>query len=716
MPVPTNILYCPSCNNPISPGTRFCATCGNQLQAQAGQAGDPLIGQFVGGRFLVQAKLGEGGMGAVYQAEQVAMKRPIALKVLHPHLSQDPQLIERFHREAAASSRLNHPNTITVHDFGQTDDGTLYIAMEFVEGRNMGDLVEQGGAMAWPRVVGIGLQIAESLADAHAAGIVHRDLKPDNVMLIDRAGQNDFVKILDFGIAKMAEASEGGDKRKALTKTGMIFGTPQYMSPEQIRGAGVDHRTDIYALGVILYQILTGSLPFHAENPMGMLTKHLMEPPRPLAQALPGISCPPQLEALVMRCLEKDQNQRFQSMNEIVQVLSSLANETRPGFAVYTPAPVAGAAGALVTGQNRVPSYPGQQANTALPQSHGDPFARSGTGGFAASPPSGGFAANPSGGFAANPSGGFAANPSGGYVTTPPSGGFVANPSGGYATSPPSGGFAAQYSGGGVTPAPVGATGGSGAGRKIGVAVAVVVLLGGLGVGGAFAWKAISDDGDQPTTTAPNTTVASTVPPNTVPPSTVPPNTVPPSTVPPSTIPPFTIPPNTVPPSTMPPSTVPPLTNPPTAPSKTARCSVEASGKNQESEQLATSLASRADQLSLCFAPLLSKTFDGGVRVAYKFGHGKGPNDFEAAKNTFGSDQVVLCLKTAIQMASHPESKTSRTAQVFVKASGGGGKLNDCKIAASVPVRSKGKGPKPTWWNSSQPNYPDYGGGYGGGY
>jgi hypothetical protein len=195
------------------------------------------------------------------------------------------------------------------------------------------------------------------------------------------------------------------------------------------------------------------------------------------------------------------------------------------------------------------------------------------------------------------------------------------------------------------------------------------------------------------------------------------PNTIPntlPNTIP-NTVP-NTIP-NTVP-NTVP-TTIPNTTPPIVEPSKTARCSVEAASKNQESEELAKSLASRADQLSLCFAPLLNAPFDGGVRIGYQFGRGKGPSRFETNKNTFNNEQVIVCLKTAVQMAAHPESKTSREAQIFVKANGGGGKLADCKIAASVPQRAKGgKGPKPTWWNPEQPTYPDYGGygGYGGGY
>ena len=656
------VLNCPACNSPISPGTKFCASCGPQL-AQQGGGRDPLIGQFVGGRFLVQAKLGEGGRGAVYQAEQVAMKRPVALKVLHPHLCQDQSLIERFHREAAASSRLNHPNTITVHDFGQTDEGTLYIAMEFVDGRSLADEIGTIASLPWSRAVHVALQIAESLADAHAAGVVHRDLKPDNIMLLQRAGSTDFVKLLDFGIAKIADAAEGGDKRKALTKTGMIFGTPQYMSPEQIRGSGVDHRTDIYSLGVILYHLLTGELPFAAENPMGMLTKHLMEPPRPMRSVRPGLDCPPQLESLVLRCLEKEPERRPRSMAEIVPELAALAGDTRPGFAVQTPAPVVQQSGALgplrtSSGVDNTPPPTAVLQATPLP--------------FAGAP------------------GSF------GGQATPGVGPLVGGPGTGYGYTP--------------TPMP-GARASRGGGGKVALLVVLVVLLlGGAGAGAVFAWRLMgerTEPRDGTTGEDGTATTAQTMP-----------------TVP--TYPTYPTGPTTpTTPTTPTDPTTPTAPTPADAGTATgdagsadvradggpgralAACEVVA-GEGSRSEALAKALAEREGQVRLCLNPLTSKTFDGRLELSYDWSTGKAPGRFKAAKNTLGDRSLAVCMETVVAMVQHPESKRTTKAYLHVDASGGGGALKACKVTTGVVVpRTRSKtDPKPDLW----PGYPGYGG------
>ncbi len=315
-------FFCPKCNSPNPKDTVFCGKCGTRIlnESAKAQAEDPLIGTFVGDRFLVHEKLGEGGMGVVYRAEQTAIKREVALKVLHTNLTQDESLFARFQNEAAACSRLNHPNTITIYDFGKTTLNSLYIAMEFIRGISLDDTIREGGAMDVTRACHIGNQICGSLQDAHNNSIVHRDLKPENVMLCERAGETDVVKVLDFGIAKIME-DESQDQRKALTKTGMVFGTPQYMSPEQIRGEKVDHRTDIYSLGVMMYQMLTGALPFNAETPMGLLTKHLLETPAPLEPQ--GV--PAKVAAVVMAALEKEASARPQSMRELGQKLVQAA-------------------------------------------------------------------------------------------------------------------------------------------------------------------------------------------------------------------------------------------------------------------------------------------------------------------------------------------------------------------------------------------------------
>ncbi|HUT79141.1 MAG TPA: serine/threonine-protein kinase, partial [Polyangia bacterium] len=335
-------IICPKCGALNAAGTIFCGKCGtNVASADAGaEAEDPLIGSFVGDRFLVRRKLGEGGMGVVYEAEQTAIDRMVALKVLHPHLT-DESLYARFRNEAAASSRLNHPNTITIYDFGRSANGSLYIAMEFVSGRSLDAEIVDHGALEWRRACRVGMQICGSLQDAHEHGIVHRDLKPDNVMLCERGGDRDVVKVLDFGIAKIME-DDGQDQRKALTKTGMVFGTPQYMSPEQIRGEKVDARSDIYSTGVILYHMLCGVLPFTSETPMGLLTKHLLDVPPPFSAVPAGSQIPPELEQVVMQTLAKDPAERPSSMKALAERLGQVSGltggQTALGTAVGTAA------------------------------------------------------------------------------------------------------------------------------------------------------------------------------------------------------------------------------------------------------------------------------------------------------------------------------------------------------------------------------------------
>ena len=321
---------CPKCNA-VNPGeTSFCSKCGTAIGVSSnGDKTDPFIGTFVGERFLVKRQLGEGGMGVVYEAEQTAMDRKVALKVLHPHLNDD-ELYVRFQREAAASSKLEHPNIITVYDFGRTENASLYIAMEFIDGKSLDDEIKQNGPLEYKRACRIGSQICSALRNAHDKNIIHRDMKPENVMLCRRGDETDFVKVLDFGIAKMMD--EGGtDQQKALTKTGMVFGTPQYMSPEQVRGEKLDWRSDIYSVGIIVYEMLTGSLPFTADTPMGLLTKHLVDTPPAFATVNPNVAVPPELEALVMAALSKDAAARPQSMREFGQALDGFMGIAHSG-------------------------------------------------------------------------------------------------------------------------------------------------------------------------------------------------------------------------------------------------------------------------------------------------------------------------------------------------------------------------------------------------
>jgi len=279
---------------------------------------DPLLAQLVADRYRVIRKLGEGGMGSVYLAEHVVIEKKFALKVLAPELARRSDLVARFLQEARSASRIGHENVIDIMDFGQSPDGLVYIAMEFLDGKDLGEIVRTGGALDWPQARGIVLQICRALRAAHDKGIVHRDMKPENIFLIQREGQPHFVKILDFGIAKVMGLDPNGPR---LTRTGMIFGTPEYMAPEQAEGKDTDHRADIYAVGCIMYHLITGQTPFVAESFMTMLTKHLMEEPVPPSARRPDLVITPEMDALVLKALEKDRDKRWQSMAELLEAV-----------------------------------------------------------------------------------------------------------------------------------------------------------------------------------------------------------------------------------------------------------------------------------------------------------------------------------------------------------------------------------------------------------
>jgi tRNA A-37 threonylcarbamoyl transferase component Bud32 len=283
------------------------------------EAVDPLISQLVADRYRVIRKLGEGGMGAVYLAEHVVIEKKFALKVLAPELARRADLVARFLQEARSASRIGHENVIDISDFGQSPDGLVYIAMEFLDGQDLGQIARTQGAMDWKDARDIVLQICRALRAAHDKGIVHRDMKPENIFLIQREGQPHFVKILDFGIAKVMGLDPNGPR---LTRTGMIFGTPEYMAPEQAEGKDTDHRADIYAVGCILYHLITGQTPFVAESFMTMLTKHLMEDPVPPSVRRPDIAITPEMDALVLKALEKDRDNRWQSMAELLDAVA----------------------------------------------------------------------------------------------------------------------------------------------------------------------------------------------------------------------------------------------------------------------------------------------------------------------------------------------------------------------------------------------------------
>jgi serine/threonine-protein kinase len=290
---------------------------------------DPLVGKTLVGRYFVEKKLGEGGMGAVYKAKHITLEKEVALKVLHAEFSRKGDLVERFLQEAKAASRIRHENVIDISDFGTTPDGSVFFAMEFLEGRDLHDVLAraklQGQVIPWERSRKIFLQVCAALSAAHAKGIIHRDLKPENIYLVEWLGHEDFVKLLDFGIAKVTEVTEEGGQERKLTKTGMLFGTPEYMSPEQARGEKVDPRVDVYAMGCILYQMITGRVPFEADNFMSILSKHLTEEaPRVTPEELGRVGAPPELAEIITGALAKAREDRYSSIDELASAIRAL--------------------------------------------------------------------------------------------------------------------------------------------------------------------------------------------------------------------------------------------------------------------------------------------------------------------------------------------------------------------------------------------------------
>ena len=295
---------------------------------QGMQGPDPLIGATVSGKYKIIKLLGEGGMGCVYLGEQMlgSTARKVAVKTLHKHLSHDASIQARFDREAGTVAGLEHPNTIQVFDYGKMDDGTLYIVMEFVQGKSVADIIVTEGAMPPARVENIMRQVCGSLEEAHHKGIVHRDLKPDNVVLCERAGVKDWVEVLDFGIAK--RSTEHDPNEAKLTQQGMVLGTPPYMSPEQFTGQPVDARSDIYALGIMAYEMLVGVLPFEANTAWEWASKHMTAQPRPIETQNLGPGVPEKMRSAINRALAKNPNDRFSTVKEFFEAFSVGAGST----------------------------------------------------------------------------------------------------------------------------------------------------------------------------------------------------------------------------------------------------------------------------------------------------------------------------------------------------------------------------------------------------
>ena len=319
---------CPKCGKALEPDAVFCPQCGTSRVGQA-PAADSMIGRWILGQYVVRQKLGEGGMGVVYLADQPSVGRQAVIKMLHPELLRDPEVAPRFEVEARAASQLNHPHIITIYNYGAMEDGALYLAMEYCEGVSLEEAIRQG-PFSSERTVGVGVMIADALAEAHRHGVVHRDLKPSNIMLEQKGRHSDFAKVLDFGIAKV----EG----LKMTKTGMMIGTPQYMSPEQLRGESLDGRADLYSLGVMLYEMVAGKLPFESDTLAGFMHKHLNEVPRAPTSVSPQLNISRALESVILRCLEKDPARRIADAEELGAVLEACVSPTAMPMAPLSPA------------------------------------------------------------------------------------------------------------------------------------------------------------------------------------------------------------------------------------------------------------------------------------------------------------------------------------------------------------------------------------------
>ena len=347
-----------------------------------------LVGRTLSGRYKIERMLGEGGMGTVYQAEHTHMRKRLAVKVLHPEMSRLPEVVARFEREAMAAAHIDHPNVATATDFGKLEDGSFFLVLEFVEGKSLRSSIAKG-RLELGRALHIVRQVAAGLGRAHMLGIVHRDLKPENVMLVEREGDPDFVKVLDFGIAKVpvgelianaVSKSPHDVVAPVLTQMGMVYGTPEYMAPEQALGQVVDARADLYALGVMAFEMLTGRRPFDEESKVALLGMHVTAPVPSMTQRAPDADIPPEVEALVRKLLAKESSDRHADAKDLVDsinaVLANLANAGRVdarygGPAMAPPSSALNPPAAVVPTPQAEPTFLTGSAVTALPSGSG---------------------------------------------------------------------------------------------------------------------------------------------------------------------------------------------------------------------------------------------------------------------------------------------------------------------------------------------------------
>jgi len=322
-----DVSLCHQCGASLYEGDRFCSGCGASVVVSEGNR-DPLIGRTIGGAYVVLELIGVGGMGRVYRAEQRMLGRTVAIKVIHPHLLSDEQSLARFYTEARAASRLNHPNSVSIIDFGRTDDGILYLVMEYLNGKDLARLMHEDGPLPFARICDVVTGMLAALGEAHALEVIHRDLKPENVIVERMRTGTDLIKVVDFGLAKLLGGTRPSDR--SITSPGLVCGTPDYMSPEQGRGEDVDARGDIYAVGVVLFELLTETLPFIADTPTNVVLRHIQDPvpdPRDIA---PHRHIPVTLVEVVMKALAKKPADRFQNAEEMSVALRRAAGSLQP--------------------------------------------------------------------------------------------------------------------------------------------------------------------------------------------------------------------------------------------------------------------------------------------------------------------------------------------------------------------------------------------------
>ncbi|HEX4457204.1 MAG TPA: protein kinase, partial [Polyangia bacterium] len=316
-------MVCPACNSRYDEGGAFCSRDGTPLVANTDAGKTDLVGQVLADRYRVLRLIGEGGMGQVYESQHVNINKRFAIKLLRPEIVSNPEAVARFRQEAWSASSIGHDNIIEIEDFATLPSGAVYLAMEFLSGQSLAERMRVEPKLTFAESLELCLQVGSGLGAAHEKSIVHRDMKPENIFLAQKHGRV-IAKILDFGIAKVS----GADGNKSLTRTGTIFGTPHYMSPEQALGRALDHRSDIYSVGVIMYELFTGRVPFEAESFMGILTKHITTAPIPPRQLSPALSA--DVEAVILKAMAKEPDERYQTMEELSSDLAIIAETHAP--------------------------------------------------------------------------------------------------------------------------------------------------------------------------------------------------------------------------------------------------------------------------------------------------------------------------------------------------------------------------------------------------